>query len=56
MKNNSKPKLFTFGDLVAGIYGACDRRRAVGLLRLAVNAGVLVLPGQRQVAMLAAKA
>jgi hypothetical protein len=43
------PKPLTFGDLIASIYGACDPRRAAGLLRLAVNAKLLSFPGQRRV-------
>jgi hypothetical protein len=37
----------TFGDLIAGLYGACDRRRAEALVRFAVNAGLLRIPHLR---------
>ena len=51
MKHASKPQFLSFGELIASIFGACDRRRAIGLLRLAVNAGLVVLPGRRRVAI-----
>lgn len=44
MKSCHHTEQFTFGDLITGVYGACDPRRAVALIRLAVNAGVLCLP------------
>lgn len=34
----------SFGHLVAGIYRNCDRRRAAGIIRFAVNAGLMRIP------------
>ena len=45
MKNEHRSKPLTFGDLIASIYGACGRRRAVGLVRLALNAQLVSFRG-----------
>ena len=41
MKANQKPKPLTFGELIAAVYNICGKRRARGLVRLAVNAHVI---------------
>jgi len=40
-----KKNVFMFGDLIAAVYGACGRRRAKGILRLAVNARLVAFQG-----------
>ena len=40
-------RLLRFGDLIAAVYEGCGKARANGLLRLAVNAHLVVFP-QRQ--------
>ena len=37
------PKLLRFGDLIIAVYERCGKAKANGLLRLAVNAGLVVL-------------
>ncbi len=46
--NSSKRKVLRFGDLVAGAYERCGKARANGVLRLAVNANLVVFSGQRR--------
>ena len=48
MKTNHKKKALRFGDLIAAVYGACGKRRARGILRLAVNAHVVEFAGQQR--------
>jgi len=38
----------TFGDLVAAIYSACNKRKARALLRFAVNSDLVVFPESPQ--------
>jgi len=40
MKTNRK-KVLTFGALIAAVYHICGKRRARGLMRLAVNSHVV---------------
>jgi len=47
MKANQKKRL-TFGDLIASVYTACSQRRARAIVRFAVNAHVVVFPGERR--------
>ena len=47
MKTNQS-KAPTFGDLIAAVYSACGRRRARGILRLAVNAHLVVFRGRNR--------
>ena len=49
MKTNARNKLMTFGDLVAAAYRAWGRRRAKGLVWLAVNARLVEFRGQQRV-------
>jgi hypothetical protein len=37
MKHQYKKKTMTFGRFVAGIYGACGRQKARGVVQRAVN-------------------
>ena len=48
MRTIANKKLFTFGDLVAAAYHARGARRAKGLVRLAVNAHLVVFQGQQR--------
>ena len=44
----TKPKqAFTFGQLIAAVYNVCGKRRARGIVRLAVNAHVVAFRGHR---------
>ncbi len=47
MKTNHK-KTLTFGDLIASVYDVCGHRKAREIVRLAVNAHVVVFRGQRR--------
>jgi len=48
MRTIADKKPFTFGDLVAAAYRARGARRAKGLVRLAVNAHLVVFQGQQR--------
>ena len=43
---NKKPLLF--GDLIASVFDACGKRRARGILRLAVNARLVAFQGPQR--------
>jgi hypothetical protein len=45
MRTHHKKKALTFGDFIASVYGACGRRRAGGIVRLAVNAHLIAFRG-----------
>ncbi len=47
MKTNHKKKALTFGDLIESGYRACGKRRATGIIRLAVNTHLVALHGPR---------
>ena len=47
MKTNYK-KALTFGELIAAIYSISGNRRARGIVRLAVNAKVVVFRGDHR--------
>ena len=44
-KTKGKDRVWTFGDFVAGAYRAWGRRRAKGLVWLAVNTRLVVFRG-----------
>lgn len=48
MKTDANKKSLTFGDLVAATYRAWGARRARGLVRLAVNAHLVVFRGRQR--------
>jgi hypothetical protein len=48
MKPNSKTKLLTFGEFVAGSYRAWGKRKALGIIRLAVKAHLIEFGGQER--------
>jgi len=49
MKANHKQNALTFGNLIETVYGICGRRRARGIIRLAVDAHVVVFREQQRV-------
>ena len=48
MNHDQTSTPLTFGELIASIYRSCDRRRAAGIIRLAVNARLFAIPSLRQ--------
>jgi hypothetical protein len=46
VKTNHKNKALTFGELIATVYSACGKRRARGILRLALDARLIMFPGR----------
>jgi hypothetical protein len=42
---NHKKKAWTFGESIASVYDACGRRKAEGIVRLAVNARLFEFRG-----------
>jgi len=42
MEANHKHRALTFGNLIETVYGVCGSRRARGIIRLAINAHVIV--------------
>ena len=48
MKTNHKKKALTFGDFIAAAYRAWGSRRARGLVRLALNAHLVVFRGRQR--------
>jgi hypothetical protein len=49
MKANHKKRTLTFGDLIEAVYGVCGNRRAGGIIRLGVDAHIVVFRRQRRV-------
>jgi hypothetical protein len=49
MKNKRKKENLTFGELITGAYKTWGAGRAKKILRLASNAGLIVLEGHRHV-------
>jgi len=49
MKTHPKKKLLTFGDFIAGSYQAWGRRKALGIIRLAVKARWIEFGGQHRI-------
>jgi hypothetical protein len=49
MKANYKKRALTFGNLIETVYGVCGNRRARGIIRLAVDAHVVVFRKQHRV-------
>ncbi|NQU12288.1 hypothetical protein HQ590_15945 [bacterium] len=48
MKPHPQQKGLTFGELIAAVYQTCGRRRAGGILRLAIKAHVVVFRGHQR--------
>jgi hypothetical protein len=47
MKDHSRKKPLTFGDFVAGSYRAWGKRKAKGMIQLAVKAHIVEFRGQQ---------
>jgi len=47
MKSDHKKKALMFGDFITAAYDACSKHRAGEIVRLAVNAHLVVFRGQR---------
>jgi hypothetical protein len=47
MKATHKKKALTFGNLIETVYGVCGNRRARGIIRLAIDAHVVVFRKQQ---------
>jgi hypothetical protein len=47
MKTNHKQKALTLGNLIETVYGVCGNRRARGIIRLAIDAHVVVFREQQ---------
>ena len=47
MKSDAKQKALTFGEFIAGVYEACGRQKAKGIVWLAVNARLIKFRGQQ---------
>ena len=48
MKADYKHKALTFGKLIETVYDACGNRRARGIIRLAIDARVVVFREQQR--------
>jgi hypothetical protein len=48
MKANHRRKALTFGNLIETVYDACGNRRARGIIRLAIDAHVVVFRKQQR--------
>jgi len=48
MKTNQKKQAPTFGGFIAAAYRACGKRRARGIVRLAVNAHLIEFSGHQR--------
>jgi len=52
MKANHKKTALTFGSLIETVYGICGNRRARGIIRLAIDAHVVVFQEQQRTLVL----
>jgi hypothetical protein len=48
MRATHKKRALTFGNLIETAYGACGNRRARGIIRLALDAHIVVFREQRR--------
>jgi hypothetical protein len=48
MKAHHKQKALTLGNLIETVYGICGNRRARGIIRLAIDAHVVVFREQQR--------
>lgn len=49
MKPNSKKKPLTFGDFIAGGYRAWGKRKAMGIIRLAIKSHLIEFRGPQRI-------
>ena len=48
MRTNHKQKALTFGDLIEDGYRVCGKRKATGIVRLAIKAHLIEFHGQQR--------
>ena len=48
MKSNGRKKALTFGEFIASVYDACGKRKAIGMVRLALETHWLEFRGQQR--------
>ncbi|HTS16177.1 MAG TPA: hypothetical protein VMP11_01255 [Verrucomicrobiae bacterium] len=48
MRANPRKKALTFGNLIETVYGVCGNRRARGIIRLAIDAHLVVFREQQR--------
>jgi hypothetical protein len=48
MKSNRSKKSMTFGEFVARVYDDCGKRKASGIVRLAIKAHLIEFRGQQR--------
>ncbi len=48
MKVPRKQKCLTFGDFVVAVYGACSKRKASKIVRVAVNTHLVEFQGRQR--------
>ena len=48
MKSNCQKKSLTFGEFIACVYDGCGKRKASGIVRLAVKAHLIEFCGQQR--------
>ena len=48
MKTDCRKKSLTFGEFIAGIYDVCGKRKATGIVRLAIKARLIEFRGQQR--------
>ena len=46
MKTNDRKKALTFGEFIASVYDACGKRKAIGMVRLAIETHWVEFRGQ----------
>jgi hypothetical protein len=49
VKANHEKKALTFGNLIETVYGICGNRQARGIIRLSVDANIVVFREQQHV-------
>jgi len=48
MKTNSRKRALTFGEFIAVVYDACGKRRARGMVQLAIKARLVAFPRRQR--------
>ena len=49
MKTNGKKKALTFGEFIASVYDACGKRKARGIVRLAIETRWIEFRGRQRI-------
>ena len=55
MRTNCRKRCLTFGEFIACVYDAWGKRKARGIVRLAVNAHLVTLRSQRRIMIVEAE-